>query len=458
MIHFFERLLLAGYKTLTTRIVPFVVLSSTTFELLSHSLLSGLVSFVTSSASSSDIPFELLFGLLLDLGICFLSTFGLPLGLYYVCTHLEQWCEIPPRRSRRRRYRKIRKRWKRRKFFKDRAARHARLDQWITDKLYEEPWLPDTEEDTRNEWKDRSYRFLHLAQYSSMFADFSTQNPHLVFATLSHFSSPTNAETHDLQLDWLSQNPTHLPSYASDFQQLCDTISDFDLFLDTKAPLLAFKGDHSTDATAREAYWTLRSSPTYHALVADTQSSLDLADSLSVPSIYFTKIDQDAILIVDSGASVSITSSLSDFVSTPTPIGATLKGLTENTSLAVTGEGLVRWAVRDDHGKQHILETRAYHVPSARVRLFSPQTYLQKEDNPGRFTVAQKSNIFEFADGSKLSFPCDSRSNLPMLRVSRTGHDAVAFLREIDHDNTNLSEPQKELLKWHQKLGHFHCQ
>jgi hypothetical protein len=79
--------------------------------------------------------------------------------------------------------------------------------------------------------------------------------------------------------------------------------------------------------------------------------------------------------------------------------------------------------------------------------LFSPQTYFRKEDQPGQFSIDRKGNRLEFGDGKSLTFQSDLRSNLPVVKVAHAGfRDDMAFIREVNDSNDNLSEPQKEVL------------
>eukprot|EP00978_Attheya_sp_CCMP212_P047568 scaffold422071_cov51-Attheya_sp.AAC.1 len=53
-----------------------------------------------------------------------------------------------------------------------------------------------------------------------------------------------------------------------------------------------------------------------------------------------------------------------------------IRGLSSNN--AVDGRGMVRWTLRDTFGHSTVVEVQAYHVPTAKIRLFSPQAYFKK--------------------------------------------------------------------------------
>eukprot|EP00978_Attheya_sp_CCMP212_P024165 scaffold75537_cov39-Attheya_sp.AAC.1 len=73
-------------------------------------------------------------------------------------------------------------------------------------------------------------------------------------------------------------------------------------------------------------------------------------------------------IIIDSGASVSITPVKSDFVGPITPLPKqTVKGL--NHMLKIEGIGRVRWRIVDSNGRKAVIETTAYYIPGGDVSL-----------------------------------------------------------------------------------------
>jgi hypothetical protein len=189
--------------------------------------------------------------------------------------------------------------------------------------------------------------------------------------------------------------------------------------------------------------------------------------------VYLSEHQQCEMPIVfDTGASFSVTPVRSDFVAdlTKSEVDA-MKGLTD--SVHVEGMGWVEWSIRDVFGRIHVVRTQAYYVPKASIRLFSPQTYFQQDDSES-CTFDKDSLTLTTADGVRLQFPYHPSSNLPLMYVEQdvvqaglTAHH-FQFLRQagslesitkLCHDNNhNLSKPQKELLLWHNRLGHagFH--
>ena len=65
---------------------------------------------------------------------------------------------------------------------------------------------------------------------------------------------------------------------------------------------------------------------------------------------------------------------INDFVSElKLPEVKTLRGLNGNSP--AEGVGTVEWKIRDALGQAHATRTQACYVPSAQIRLFSPQAY-----------------------------------------------------------------------------------
>jgi hypothetical protein len=48
-----------------------------------------------------------------------------------------------------------------------------------------------------------------------------------------------------------------------------------------------------------------------------------------------------------------------------------------SSSNSVSGEGIVQWSFQGSNGKSFSVEVVGYHIPTAKVRLLSPQVLLQ---------------------------------------------------------------------------------
>ena len=198
------------------------------------------------------------------------------------------------------------------------------------------------------------------------------------------------------------------------------------------------------------------------------------ADSASMP------------IVIDTGASRSLSPHRSDFVSF-TPLDASIQGV--GATSKIKGSGRVRWKIIDMRGVVHEIETMAYYVPNATIRLYSPQ-YHFKENMVGSMKLNHNAVSLHLSQQKTLEFPFNPSSNLPLmlladhlsfltaffapsgLQSSLTSHESAvrdsplfesmdALIKEndlsallVDESNSNLSKAQKELLVWHWKLGH----
>ena len=124
--------------------------------------------------------------------------------------------------------------------------------------------------------------------------------------------------------------------------------------------------------------------------------------------------------------------------------------------MAVGGTGIVKWNV-EVNGKVVELKLRALHVPSAGVRLLSPQQLLQEHPVPIQIIEVKNHSVrIQFEEGP-LECPCND-SNLPVISIS-TPTQQASDLQALNacvmqESNQNITAAQKELLRWHCKLGH----
>jgi hypothetical protein len=85
------------------------------------------------------------------------------------------------------------------------------------------------------------------------------------------------------------------------------------------------------------------------------------------PAIYVSTNKDDLPIVIDTGASCTITPSLSDFTSKPTtPDTATLGSLT-TVQTKVSGQGPIEWDIEDVNGVHKKLRTTSYYVPEATI-------------------------------------------------------------------------------------------
>ena len=192
---------------------------------------------------------------------------------------------------------------------------------------------------------------------------------------------------------------------------------------------------------------------------ADMPLYFSLLDNASCYSVSTVKPP----LIVDTGASVCITPLKSDF-ETYRPSTMQIKDLSSSNKVA--GEGLISWHVVTTDGKQTTLKLPGFHIPTAEVRLLSPQLLLHQA---GGYSHQTSSKVHIHLDsGEDMDANYCPRTRLPMLRLlhneptpsplasvsNYTRSEALAFPTLLSDTNMNLTAAQKEVLLWHHKLSH----
>jgi hypothetical protein len=124
----------------------------------------------------------------------------------------------------------------------------------------------------------------------------------------------------------------------------------------------------------------------------------------------------------------------------------------------------VAWSVLDSKGMLRVLKLPAYYVPQSPVRLLSTTSFLQTH---GPETIHMEEHQLtvsgvpgDFTRGSVI-VRIDPTNNLPTCQVycNMDAEKAIealsATLSAVSNENLNLSDPEKELLRWHYRLGHL---
>jgi hypothetical protein len=165
---------------------------------------------------------------------------------------------------------------------------------------------------------------------------------------------------------------------------------------------------------------------------------------------------QSVTAIVDTGASITITPHKDDFESYDKTSGAVLQGV--KAGAEIHGQGIVQWQIEVEN-LVVTLKLRALHVPEARERLLSPQQLAK--DHPELLEKASSIGsdclTIHFKKGD-CRCPYNS-SNLPQIQM--TSRKAIESDFQslsacvVAEKNQNLTQGQKELLKWHYKFGHM---
>ena len=249
----------------------------------------------------------------------------------------------------------------------------------------------------------------------------------------------------------------HVDTYARRFDDFCRPMTDQEF------KLLMF-GSHDLFSRRTECGWDFLT-------LTEPLSPNGVLPSTVHECFQALYVDDDSDsrlpLVFDSGATISVTPYQDDFIAWENSSGTGLNLRGVNSDTTVHGSGTVEWRVRDDAGKVHSVMTRAYYVPNASARLFSPVAYFKQPENVnqgGSMSLNENGGSFVFPrTRAKLSFWFDTSMLLPVTQPERRpcAHKEAcdrAFLnvRVTDDENQNLTRAQKELLHWHYKLGHIH--
>ena len=123
-------------------------------------------------------------------------------------------------------------------------------------------------------------------------------------------------------------------------------------------------------------------------------------------------------VVIDTGASYALTPIREDFIDNlvPSKLGS-LQGLSSKAKVA--GEGTVEWTIYDVNGVIKTVRVRAYYVPSATIRLFSPQVYFHENKGKGKLEINATTALLHLPEGGQLEFPINCHSSLPLMLLKK---------------------------------------
>ena len=206
----------------------------------------------------------------------------------------------------------------------------------------------------------------------------------------------------------------------------------------------------------------------------------------------------DGQVLFDSGANCCLTNRRDDFSSdfiqhSPTN---TIDGI--GKGLDVKGYGTMAWTFKSEDGMYRTLRLPCYYVPTVNHRIALLQCILEAYDDKV-ITMTRTSMILSGTDSvPPLSIPISPHHRLPIGETKPSGSgqgdaepsgpsqdgdeppatpqansarrrrnrrekrptlpgDGEAHPALTVQDNINLTEPEKELLRWHNRLGHGTC-
>ena len=184
----------------------------------------------------------------------------------------------------------------------------------------------------------------------------------------------------------------------------------------------------------------------------------------------------ELLLIIDSGASRTIVNSLDDFVGQVHPVqNTTIEGI--SAGLTAEGVGTVAYTLQDDNGNDVQIEIKeALYVPDCPVRLVCPQQIAAQSNNTNDMFGIKGDHAILLIGSQRITIPYDEESNLPIIKTQpgcaryRTFlcHECTPVTAGLNAhikddgakgilnggETDNLTESQREMLKWHRKLSH----
>jgi hypothetical protein len=153
------------------------------------------------------------------------------------------------------------------------------------------------------------------------------------------------------------------------------------------------------------------------------------------PVAHRAVFDSDSYdILVDGGATASISNYLDDFVTPPTKTIIRIKGFNGNSSTARIGT--VKWPILDDNGARHVLHIPdTYYVASCPMCLLSPQHYSQQiQDHRGTYSTNYGDQaLFVFHGGQfQATLSLSPTTNVGIIR-SAPGHCVFSCFVEADN-------------------------
>ena len=121
--------------------------------------------------------------------------------------------------------------------------------------------------------------------------------------------------------------------------------------------------------------------------------------------------------------------------------------------------GIVRWEFISKKGEIVVICCWAHYAPAlGHLRLMSPQMCFKEIDQAAEVLARHEGCLIRMSNGQEVEAPLHPDTGLPVLMafpdVKKTSKKIAIMHNLITPDNQNLTVLQKELLKWHYRLGH----
>ena len=204
-----------------------------------------------------------------------------------------------------------------------------------------------------------------------------------------------------------------------------------------------------------------RYQPTPTAFVSSNMSAMDAMTATNDKYQTFP-------IIWDTGASYTITPDKADFLNySSTPSIKAMQGFGKDSKEKVHGDGEVLWYIEDESGTLQALKMKALHIPTSPHRLLSTHALCSQHPDLTMSVASKGATVKVHPSAISIYAPVNKKSNLIVSMGHRYGASPVSFCAisdvpsaypatpaTVSDANMNLSDAAKELLRWHQRLGH----
>ena len=199
-----------------------------------------------------------------------------------------------------------------------------------------------------------------------------------------------------------------------------------------------------------------------HARATPNNAPNRRANNANMATIFGTKSGCCKILF-DSGANCCISNNADDFQGTLDLYedSSHVEGISSQ-GLLIEGDGLVYWDFEADDGTTRTLVLPCYYVPSTNACIASTDVVLEQYPSE-EFRIKQDSLTLSGDDVEPpITVPICTDTRLPFgplvfkgERKKKAPKTVPSAPSLIESANYNLSEPMKEMLRWHYKCGHI---
>ena len=171
-------------------------------------------------------------------------------------------------------------------------------------------------------------------------------------------------------------------------------------------------------------------------------------------------------IIWDSGASISVTNDKADFLTFTKVSPRHNNVMVVAQGLKFSGFGEVLWSFLDEKGTLCSFKLPALYIPSATTRLLSSTSLLQSYSGELIEQTGRGMRLSGTSDGQRnaVEATINPNNNLPTStgypygKVMEAANTLVNTVSTTAATNTNLGPADKELLRWHNRLGHIGMQ